>query len=192
VGGEELVIAALFVTAGGCYYGLPDVDPWDAERDARRYDGPHACIAHPPCGPWGAFARQGWTKAALGDDDGCFASALASVRKYGGVLEHPAYSSAWRAHGLVAPKGPGWWRDIAGGWCALVDQGHYGHDARKPTWLYAVGATQLPSLEWSASTGKVPFKMIGSGATAKGRAIRSATPLPFRDLLISIARSVQA
>lgn len=31
------MIAALYVQTGGCYYGIPDVDPWDEDRDARRY-----------------------------------------------------------------------------------------------------------------------------------------------------------
>jgi len=29
------MIAALFVEKNGCYFGLPDVDPWDIKRDAR-------------------------------------------------------------------------------------------------------------------------------------------------------------
>ncbi len=35
------MIAALYVASGGCYFGLPDVDPWDESRDARIYAGPH-------------------------------------------------------------------------------------------------------------------------------------------------------
>lgn len=31
------MIAALFVANPGCYIGLPDVDPWDVTRDARKY-----------------------------------------------------------------------------------------------------------------------------------------------------------
>ena len=30
-------IAALFVATGGCYFGLPGIDPWDKARDARLY-----------------------------------------------------------------------------------------------------------------------------------------------------------
>ncbi len=33
-------VAALYVQRGGVYWDLPDVDPWDEERDARRYAGP--------------------------------------------------------------------------------------------------------------------------------------------------------
>ena len=43
------MIAALFVETGGVYFGLPNVDPWDEERDARLYDGPWPVVAHPPC-----------------------------------------------------------------------------------------------------------------------------------------------
>lgn len=79
-------VAALFVEKGGVYFGLPDVDPWDEERDARRYEGPHPVVAHPPCSRWCRLAglveaRWGHKK---GDDEGCFASALASVRRWGG------------------------------------------------------------------------------------------------------------
>ena len=30
-------VAALFVETNGCYFGLPNVDPWDEPRDARLY-----------------------------------------------------------------------------------------------------------------------------------------------------------
>lgn len=33
------MIAALYVETGGAYWNLPDVDPWDEARDARRYVG---------------------------------------------------------------------------------------------------------------------------------------------------------
>jgi len=80
------MIAALFVDARGCYAGLPDVDVWDEARDARLYPGPHPVVAHPPCTRWCRLAglveaRWGHKR---GDDGGCFASALASVRRWGG------------------------------------------------------------------------------------------------------------
>jgi hypothetical protein len=179
-----VVIAALYVLTDGPYFGLPDVDPWDKDRDARLYAGPYPVVAHPPCGQWGVFARQGWTHRPLGDDDGCFAAALASVRQWGGVLEHPACSSAWKAHELIQPPLHGGWVYAGdGGWTCTVDQGHYGHQCRKPTWLYAHHAT-LPSLTWGPSR---PGRDYNNLSTRQ----RTLTPLPFRDLLLGIARTVR-
>lgn len=84
------MIAALFVDPRGCYSKIPDIDLWDEKRDARLYVGHWPVVAHPPCSRWCRLAglveaRWGHKK---GDDGGCFASALASVRKWGGVLEH--------------------------------------------------------------------------------------------------------
>ena len=53
--GDGEMIAALYVETGGVYYGLPDVDPWDGQRDARLYAGPHPVVAHPPCERWGRY-----------------------------------------------------------------------------------------------------------------------------------------
>ena len=144
------MIAALFVQKNGAYFGMDGVDPWDEERDARRYDGPHPVIAHPPCTRWCMLAglveaRYGHKK---GDDGDCFASALESLRKYGGVLEHPAYSAAWREHGLNHPPSRGWANaDFGGLWTCHIEQGKYGCRARKATWLLACKA-DLPSLRW--------------------------------------------
>lgn len=196
------MIAALYVAKNGCYFGLPDVDPWDEARDARTYAGPHAVVAHPPCSRWCRLAglveaRWGHRR---GDDGGCFAAALAAVRRWGGVLEHPAWSDAWAAHGLNAPPTSGGWvaADFVGGWTCYVEQGRYGHVAKKATWLYAVGC-ELPSLRWghepdTASKALVSWCGNHTRADEKrprvGKAAAAATPLPFRDLLLDMARSV--
>lgn len=141
-------VAALFVQPDGCYAGLEGVDVWDEARDARLYAGPHPVVAHPPCSRWCRLAglveaRWGHRK---GDDGGCFESALASVRAWGGVLEHPAYTDAWAHFGVARPdRSGGWQRTMCGGWVCHVEQGHHGHMARKPTWLYAFGL-EAPSL----------------------------------------------
>ena len=137
-------VAALFVANPGCYVGLPDVDPWDVKRDARLYAGPYPVVAHPPCQLWVNFAalnykRYGGEHNRPGNDGGCFASALASVRQWGGVLEHPASSKAWRKYGLRPPEPVlvGWWSDPTwpNAWTCEVWQSAYGHAARKRTWL---------------------------------------------------------
>ena len=202
------MIAALFVETGGCYFGLPHVDPWDGARDARLYDGPHPVVAHPPCQRWGRFWHGSTRKPhqyKLGDDGGCFLSALQAVRAYGGVIEHPADSHAWKYHGLNTPKRfEGWSRADDAGWTCYVEQGHYGHFSRKPTWLYAVG-TDRPELNWSKGEqrlhpvaleryGYEKARRIGMTAMIGGKhktKIRNATPIEFRDVLLGIAQSVK-
>ena len=91
------MIAALYVLKDGPYFGLKDVDPWDEERDARTYPGPHPVVAHPPCKRWGRYwggAPTTWPRLTLGDDGGCFKAALGCVKRFGGVLEHPEGSHA--------------------------------------------------------------------------------------------------
>lgn len=190
------MIAALFVLPDGPYIGLPDVDPWPESRDARLYPGPWPVVAHPPCARWGAFWNGGpasKVKKAMGDDAGCFASALASVRKWGGVLEHPANSRAWVAHGLSRPDPAGGWHGtLCGGWTTQVDQGNYGHPARKATWLYVHG-TDLPNLRWgkSPTPTRQPLRKRTGVVQLMSKRQRSLTPIPFRDLLLDLASSVK-
>jgi hypothetical protein len=201
-----VIVAALFVEKNGCYWGLENVDPWGIDRDARRYAGPHRVLAHPPCERWGRYWGGGPSarvKRILGDDGGCFLSALTAVRLWGGVLEHPEASHAWRHFGIKTPPKSGGWikADIEGGWTCCVEQGHYGHRARKATWLYAVDC-ELPELIWGPApqcqrldegfhSKAERDAMRGAGAKPRKRLSKAEcvnTPLAFRDVLLSIAR----
>jgi hypothetical protein len=203
------MIAALFVESDGVYSGLPDVDPWDINRDARKYNGPHAVVAHPPCERWGRSAHGGSMapgRFVVGDDGGCFAAAFSAVNRFGGVLEHPEGSSAWKFFGITIPPRDGGWVKASYGWTCCVEQGHYGHRAQKRTWLYASGVTP-PSLIWGSSFDKVrvgryaidptwpPERIARARKTGilqrLSRKQRQQTPIEFRDLLLSIARSAQ-
>lgn len=201
------LIAALYVETDGAYFGLPGVDPWDEKRDARLYHGPHPVVAHPPCQRWGRFWHGSTRKPhqfKLGDDGGCFEAALNSLRRYGGVLEHPADSHAWEAFGLTKPPRSGGW--VYAGQCfytCCVYQGHYGHLSGKPTWLLASGMwrDQLPELRWGKTEQRIhpralelhgyeKARRIGMMAMVGGKdktRIRNATPDEFREVLISIA-----
>jgi hypothetical protein len=195
------MIAALFVETDGIYFGLENVDPWDITRDARKYDGPWPVVAHPPCDRWCQMApvNQARYGHKIGDDGGCFASALRAVRTWGGVLEHPALTLAWPAFGLPRPLGIGWLRTFCGGWVAQVEQRHYGHRARKSTWLYAFGVDP-DALKWgrgappeawiSADRPRAELAALGIGQLSKKEA--KATPIEFRDLLLAIAKSANA
>lgn len=208
------MIAALYVATEGCYFGLSDVEPWDEPRDARKYAGPWPVVAHPPCQRWGRYWYGGpmlhrlGRRKQLGDDGGCFAAALAAVRRWGGVLEHPEASHAWRNHGILAPPHTGGWIPVEGGHTCCVEQGHYGHRARKKTWLYAVG-THLPQLIWGPSRSGVRLDLgyhskeerrrlqrlgalsgkLSTTVARMGSKERAATPLAFRNVLIAMAES---
>jgi hypothetical protein len=203
---EGMLVAALYVHTGGVYFELPGVDPWDAKRDARRYAGPNPVVAHPPCERWGRYWGGGPSVRVpkiLGDDGGCFLSALAAVRLHGGVLEHPEASHAWGHFGLNRPPREGGWvvADFEGGWTCCVEQGHYGHPARKATWLYACHVP-LPELRWGPAPNRQRLddgfhsKAERDAARAAGQKPRKrlsrieclSTPIEFRDVLLSIAR----
>lgn len=196
------MIAALFVAKGGIYFDRPDVDPWDEARDARGYVGPHAVVAHPPCSRWCRLAglveaRWGHKR---GEDGGCFEAALEAVRQFGGVLEHPAYSKAWERFGIDRPPRQGGW--IAAdefGFTCHVEQGRYGHRAKKATWLYAVNV-DLPELLWGSSLDQTSTALVswcGNKTRADEKRPRltsreaSASPPEFAEILIAMARSVQ-
>lgn len=155
-------VAALYVETDGAYVGLPAVDPWDEPRGARTYSGPHPVVAHPPYQRWGRFWHGSTAKPhqfKLGDDGGCFEAALASLRIWGGVLEHPADSHACAHFGLNRPPREGGWVDAGSGlWTCCVCQGRYGHLAGKGTWLLAAGIDRenLPELRWGKIEQRVP------------------------------------
>lgn len=191
------LIAALFVEKYGCYSGSKLIDVWDAERDAKNYDKDLPVVAHPPCQLWGNmayvnYARWGGEHNKPGNDGGCFYSALSSVRRCGGVLEHPANTRAFDEYGIAKPTNNGWQKTIDDGWVCEVWQSVYGHKANKKTWLYYYGKNAPFQLNWEKPIGT---HQIG-GADQRGKAknkptIRgkqaSATPIKFRNELIKLA-----
>ena len=205
------MIAALFVETNGAYFNIPDVDPWDEVRDARLYAGPWPAVAHPPCQRWGKMwfgqplaVKLTGVRKVKGDDGGCFKAAVASVRKFGGVLEHPWGSHAWPHFGLaVPPRAGGWIKADEFGWTCCVEQGQYGHYARKPTLIYTVD-TDLPELRWGHTEAKLDPAVVARMGLKRAKRLgevgargggtnstpRIHTPPEFRDLLISLARSV--
>lgn len=178
-------VAALYVDPRGPYPALLGADRcWDEARDARTYAGPWPVVAHPPCGPWSrlrAFCtRQPRELAPI---------AVEQVRRWGGVLEHPASSTLWREYRLPPPGGL---PDEYGGWSVEVDQCAWGHRARKRTWLYVVGTK--PS-DVVLLTGGEPTHTVTTSRRVHGDSLpempqreRRMTPLAFAQFLIDIAR----
>ena len=197
------MINALFVERDGVYFGLDNVIPWDAERDARKCKNGALAVCHPPCERWGRYWGGGPSvkvKRLLGDDDGCFSYSLWYVRTFGGVIEHPEGSHAWPFYGLNKPPKKGGWikADKYGGLTCCVEQGNYGHKARKATWLY-INKINPTDLTWGKAHGKMRMeegfrsKELGKAARAHKDYIpikrlsakeRLETPPMFRDALL--------
>lgn len=177
-------VAALFVDPASPYHFMEDVECWGEESDARTYLGNFPVVAHPPCERWGKFFWRGkrGARATLGDDQGCFLSALVDVERCGGVLEHPEGSAAWPRYGLVSPEPFKWVRSRAG-WVASVDQALYGHRAIKRTWVYYVGPRPSPkhlNLD-RAMFSSLPVEHMGHEE-------RRLTPPKFAEALVRMAR----
>lgn len=172
------MIAALYVAEEGIYARLPGVDVWPLRRDARLYKGPWPVVAHPPCQNWGKLAQL-----AKRDQKDCAPRAVQQVRENGGVLEHPQHSALWAEFGFNKPPASGGWvnADFRGGWTCRVDQGLYGHEAAKPTWLLYYGPPP-PPLRWGVASGLRSVESLPSGAR------REATPEPFARTLLGLAQ----
>ena len=84
---------------------------------------------------------------------------------------------------------------------AYVEQGRYGHPAKKATWLYAHGVDELPELDRRSMADRESTALVSwcGNHTDKfdkrprvGKRAAAATPIAFRDLLIGIAESANA
>ena len=191
---SEPTVAALYVDPKGVYAGLPNVEVWDEARDARNYAGPWPVVAHPPCQRWCQLApvnKARWG-SPIREDGGCFWHALAAVRRFGGVLEHPAYSLAWPHHDLPYPLRGVWTQTFFDdGYVTEVSQVAYGHSSRKRTWLYYVGPEPL-ELDWSEPAHRT---VVGAGVNSGQSAgqerdeLSLHTPERFRDVLLAMART---
>lgn len=193
-------VSALYIDPKGHYPVLLGSDScWDAGRRAQNYQGTEPVVAHPPCQLWGNmayvnFKRWGGEHNRPGNDGGTFRHALDTVRACKGVLEHPAFSRAWSAHGLVRPpKEPVGWHQVSPTeWVCEVWQSAYGHLCSKRTWLFYCGDYPPHEGRWDRPKGT---HQIG-GHDQRGKARNKPTvsgrkasesPLEFAQWLICLA-----
>ena len=181
--------AVLCAMRDSLYKAMPGCDVYDAARDARTFAGGVPVVAHPPCAQWGglrAFAKGDEAERQLGP------WCVGQVRRWGGVLEHPAYSTLWRHEAMPLP-GAG--ADAWGGWTMPIEQRAFGHPAQKKTWLYIVGMRPAALPDFPLS-----FELpAGTIATSRGRRLipevpkswRHRTPEPLARWLVSIAERCQ-
>lgn len=181
----NIPVSALFVAKNSIYKSLL-VDCWDEVRNANLYQGPNTVICHPPCR---LFSRLRKFSTAPISEKNCAYNSVDFVRKYGGVLEHPASSTLWSEMNL--PLGNN--IDDYGGFTLSINQSWFGHKCEKKTWLYICGClpTEIPNYT-------ICFDLIehciSSSRRIKGRARlkevtdyqRIATPLVFAEWLINL------
>lgn len=192
------MITVLFARADSVYKTL-ECDVWDAERNALNWQGGAPVVAHPPCRAWGAlrhFARPqpGERELAIW--------AVDQVRRFGGVLEHPAHSTLWPTVGLPQPGE----RDAFGGWTLPIVQSWWGHKAEKATFLYIVGCEpadlpDIPLILGDASHVIAQGRTLPDGSRLKKgmrgwrpevtKAEREHTPALLAAWLIELARRCQ-
>lgn len=179
-------IAVLFARADSVYKTLPDVDVYDAERDARTYDGPFPVVAHPPCRAWGRLRTFANPRP---DERNLARLAVALVREFCGVLEHPAGSTLWTAQRLPPPGSP---VDSFGGWTLPAPQIWWGHRAEKNTWFYIVGCspTSIPDLPLTLGDAPcvVQSRKRANSRPHIGKSEREQTPPRLAVWLIELAR----
>jgi hypothetical protein len=192
-----MVVHALFIDPAGPYPTLSDVDCWDEQRNALTFkadDGP--VVVHPPCGRWCGMAKMNERRwgAKVGDDGGCFAFALDTLCRNGGVLEHPARSLAWDAFDLVKPRGIGWNKVSDCEWVCEVWQSAYGHPCHKRTWLLYIGSRPPLELDWRRDKTLATHQIGGgihTGNRSRPRLDSSKThlsPKKFAQALVRLAR----
>lgn len=167
--------AALFVRASSPYYSIPGVDCYDQHRDARTFAGPWPVVAHPPCRAWGRLRH--FAKPSPGERDLAL-FALATVRRFGGVLEHPEASLLWPEAGLLRPG----YYDAYGGITLVCDQSSWGHRARKRSLLYFVGCDPPPF---------PPPRPPVTTVEHMSRAERERTPPELAHWLVHVASSAR-
>lgn len=184
-------IAALFVRNDSIYKSLEDVDCWDLERNALNWPGGTPIIAHPPCRGWGMM--RGLAKPIPGELD-LARWAVAQVRRFGGVLEHPNRSLLWADQGLPEPGKV----DSFGGWTLSVSQKWWGHKAEKLTLLYicGVGFNDIPVIPFDISYASHVVAQSNRNQKVRKRpeiskAEREHTPLEFALWLADIARKAK-
>jgi hypothetical protein len=184
-------VAVLFARPDSVYFGL-GVDVWDEKRDARGFVGGCPVVAHPPCRAWGSLAHG--AKPPAGEKD-LARLAVSFVRRFGGVLEHPARSRLWSEQRMSRTSEPDEW----GGWTLPIVQFDFGHRAEKKTLLYIVGAKPGELPPPPIALGRAPRVMFSGGAQKNKRdgwvgfrsevtrRERDATPPELAKWLIAVA-----
>ncbi|QTR51624.1 hypothetical protein [Candidatus Thiothrix anitrata] len=179
------LVTVLFARPDSVYKNSQQpVDVWDAERNALNWQGGTPVVAHPPCRAWSQLRY--FAKPVAGEKELAL-WAVAQVRQYGGVLEHPARSQLWPVAGLPKPSE----KDEYGGWTYEAPQKWWGHRCEKPTRFYIVGCSPANMPEVPFVLGEATHVQTYSHRCRRRpqitRAEREHTPPRLAEWLITLA-----
>lgn len=183
-------VAVLFARRDSIYKTIPGCDVWDIDRNALNWPGGTPIVAHPPCRAWANLAHM--AKPRPGEKELAI-WAVDQVRKWGGVLEHPALSKLWTAAQLPEPGQ----RDKWGGWTLPILQFWWGHRAEKATRLYICGTAPADIPAMPLKIGYATHVVNTGHGVRKGhhafrphctKREREATPPALAAWLVELAR----
>lgn len=164
-------VAALFVRADSVYNTIPQVYCYDKNRDAFTYNGDAPVVCHPPCRSWGRYANKA-RQLEKADIDG-FRFCIETVRRVGGVIEHPSSSTAWFSH------------DLSDFMIYKVYQSFFGHKSHKETYIAMYSPHHQDYLSLPCVQGKNNYPV-----ESMGKKDREATPIDFAQALTYLARDL--
>ena len=174
-------VAVLCARNGSIYHEISGADVFCKKRGAASYVGSCPVVCHPPCRLWGRlrqFAETAGTVNERSAEKFLGVWCADQVRYYGGVLEHPSYSTLWDVCGLPRPgeKSPE-------GVTISSPQYWFGHRARKSTWLF-VARMRLDEIP------TIPYRLEAPDmkeVCRMGRGKREHTPPDLAKWLVDLA-----
>lgn len=151
------------------YLLIPGLDLWSKERDAYNFTGLNKVICHPPCAQWSRLKH--FSKFDKKEKD-LFKFCLDIVNTNGGIIEHPAGSSAFKFYNIKPTLS--------------INQHWFGFPCRKSTWLYSSGVIfKSHPLSFDAITHTISSSSRSrSLPELSNRKNRSLMPLAFCQFLV--------
>lgn len=180
-------IPVLFVNQSTNYENF-NTDLYDINRNALSIVNDCAAVYHPPCRSWGRL--RSFANFSPGEHWLAVWSVI-RIRRFGGVLEHPAGSKLWNF--MCLPR-PGAGYDSFGGFSVKINQHDFGFECEKNTWLYIVGidVNLLPAfpLNFDAVTHIISSCKLENGKREISKNKRAATTIMLCSYLLQISEII--
>lgn len=182
------MVNILFASKDSFYFQIPGLNVFDEKRNAESVERKGVFICHPPCAQWSRlryFSNFNSRLKAYGP------WSILLVRKFGGIIEHPASSLLFKKY-LPLPGQP---PDKYGGFSLKITMHQFGASYHKPTWIYIVGINKkdLPAepLNFSVISHSISNPGKRSALKEISKKERSLSPFPFIFWLVQVAMHIE-